>query len=551
MSKVSSDRLRRYPAMGFLLVAALLASLLPSALRLPLSGPTTAAELAPVPGQSDAPGDLSALGASSTGGLGSGSGILGSDADGGPAGNEPDTSLPNDRKNPGNKKCVEGRQTEDPLSPTCVPFFKGDNGGATAPGVTKDQIRVVIFTCSGNGLKLIDFSDESTWEGVDYGVVAAYVRYFNERYQIYDRKVRVFQTAATESGCNTAEENTAQVRNVHETLTPFFALSPFQKMHVEAARLGIMTEVPPLLRRDYTPYAPYVVSAEHDFDSEAVNAAAAVCARLAGGTARFAGDPTMHDKRRKFGILFTRGNDPTNVGARMMHEGINRTCPEKAGEVVAGYGSDTDPNTVVTQLRLAEVTTVIALTSFPYFAQADAQKWYPEWVRLGDHVGHNANTISGMPGASLRTGVMGLMPVRRWGLPQTQPHRAALAEGGCEGTCVPNLDRYDEFNLVFTGIQAAGPRLSPATWDRGIRSLPARQSRDPFAPSAYFSPGNHSFMKDYAFAWFDVGGVPPGGSRPGCWRLPQDGLRYRLEDWPSHPGDADIHVAGQPCQGDA
>jgi hypothetical protein len=146
---------------------------------------------------------------------------------------------------------------------------------------------------------------------------------------------------------------------------------------------------------------------------------------------------------------------------------------------------------------------------------------------------------------------MGLMPVRRWGLPQTQPHRAALAEGGCEGTCVPNIDRYDEFNLIFTGIQAAGPRLSPATWDRGIRSLPARQSRDPFAPSAYFSPGNHTFMKDYAFVWFDVGGVPPGGSRPGCWRLPQNGLRYRFEDWPSHPGDADIHVPGQPCQADA
>ena len=73
-----SNRLRRYPALGFLAVAALLASLLPSALRVPLSGPTALAEPAPVRGKSDsAQSDLSALGQTSTGGLGSGTGVGG------------------------------------------------------------------------------------------------------------------------------------------------------------------------------------------------------------------------------------------------------------------------------------------------------------------------------------------------------------------------------------------------------------------------------------------------------------------------------------------
>ena len=44
------------------------------------------------------------------------------------------------------RRCVGNppRQTEDPQSPPCVPYFEGDNGGATYRGVTKDTITLTI-----------------------------------------------------------------------------------------------------------------------------------------------------------------------------------------------------------------------------------------------------------------------------------------------------------------------------------------------------------------------------------------------------------------------
>ncbi|HUR48021.1 MAG TPA: hypothetical protein VMY88_00630, partial [Acidimicrobiales bacterium] len=69
------EALRRYPALAFLAVAGFLATMLPSALRLPLSGPTQSAELAPVPGEGEGQeGDLAELGLGSSSGLGAGTG---------------------------------------------------------------------------------------------------------------------------------------------------------------------------------------------------------------------------------------------------------------------------------------------------------------------------------------------------------------------------------------------------------------------------------------------------------------------------------------------
>src|SRR5687768_3921919 len=42
------------------------------------------------------------------------------------------------------RQCVGDppRQIEDPQSPPCVPYWSGDNGGATARGATRDEVRI-------------------------------------------------------------------------------------------------------------------------------------------------------------------------------------------------------------------------------------------------------------------------------------------------------------------------------------------------------------------------------------------------------------------------
>ena len=570
--------LRRYPALGFLAVAALLASLLPSALRVPLSGPSASAELAPVPGKSDATqGDLSALNETSTGGLGSGGGTGGV---GGGRGRGGLDAMPGDEttppppddgsgRNPSNKRCVGNppRQTEDSMSPACVRFFKGDNFGATSKGVTRDEIRVVALNgCDTNGSFRVE---ELQPNGAITREWTAFVRYFNERFQTYERRVRVFWINSTSGGSgNCAGSGPAAwktlVQGLDAQLQPFFILhnltltEPPPAFHDEAARLGIMTATHGAMRDVYRRNAPFVVGYQPDIEHQAASVVQAVCARLAGRAARFHGDPAHRGDRRRFGLVYGNAADPDGAGAGLIVRGLQDRCPAEAGEVVVGYVRSRDrPQDLFVRFRIGGVTTVLAgVYSTDDTAAADASGFQGEWFLFDNR--DDDETVA--TGGSQATRAFGLIDDRRLGPAVEQPKRLAVTEGGC-GECVAEERVYSDLLLLFSGIQAAGPRLTPAAFDKGLRALPARQSRDPLNPSAYFGPGDHFFAKDYMFGWWD-----PAGRRPmshasenpvvaglqGCWRLVEDGLRYRPEDWANGPqGDDGIQqrTPEQPCQG--
>ena len=107
---------------------------------------------------------------------------------------------------------------------------------------------------------------------------------------------------------------------------------------------------------------------------------------------------------------------------------------------------------------------------------------------------------------------------------------------------------YDPLAMLFHGVQAAGPRLTPQNFTKGMHAIPPRASGDPYTPAAYFTSGNYSFVKDAMEIWWDPSGRAPGQSAPGCYRLPGEGRRYRVGEWPR--GDADVFGSG-PCNGHA
>lgn len=560
---VRPSGLRRYPALAFLLAAAVLSTLLPSSLRLPLSGPAASAELAPVPGKSDnAVGDLSSLNSATSGGLGAGAGE-GGGSSGGPDEGGFGSDDRNRGNNPTNKKCVrvDGslHQTEDPLSPTCVPFFAGDNGGATYPGVTAEEITIVRMTCQGDGHTLLDVEDESTWQGEDLQALAALSRYYNSRFQTYGRRVHLYSMPGPSGTCNTLAQDRALIQTLVERRRPFMILDPWGGgQSGEAYRRGIMIGVSrPVRKSDTQIAAPYLIAYPPTVEDTMLSAAGAVCNRLAGRLARYAPDPSMHSRTRKFGIYYSRGNDPDSYGANVLLDEIRKQCGDKAGVVVEGYiqrpnqpETDTSAEQGIAKLQLAGVTTILADSSIMAYVHADSQRYYPEWLVLNSSPGDNTVTAA-VPATVTNRGYMGLMFWRRYDAPRTQYHNMAAAEGGCQGsTCSGRrlIDPYNLLQLVFGGIQAAGPKLTPAAFDRGLRSLPARQSDNPYSPSAYFAPNDYTFLKDLAFVRWDPTGKPPGSQTVGCWKLVEDGRRYRVEDWPSHPGDDDLE-APQPCQG--
>ena len=108
-------------------------------------------------------------------------------------------------------RCVDGRQTEDPLSPPCVnepvPI---DNGGSTSDGVTADEIRVAVTSrvncesgeptlgCPPHG-PAYDVGSPPVEGALSYDSLRmswALQEYFNRRYQMYGRRLHLFTMSA-------------------------------------------------------------------------------------------------------------------------------------------------------------------------------------------------------------------------------------------------------------------------------------------------------------------------------------------------------------------
>jgi hypothetical protein len=567
-----ASRMRRYPALLFLALAAILATLLPSALRVPLTGPSATAEIAPVPGKSnDANGNLSALDATSTQGLGYGlgSGGIGGAGGGGAGGRLP--AAPSQGANPVQKRCVGKppytRQTEDPLSPPCVAYFKGDNFGSTWEGVTRDQVNVIVWAdCGADGsVSLVDLNVPQ-YDGYHY---SEYIHYFNERFQTYGRTVHVWVTVQPRGqkagDCHGNTPTTrAAVQSAHDVAHPFFITSWTQNSlpqaaSEEASRLHIMSqaEVP---ARDFTAAnSPYVISWEPDVSNLADHVVGLVCSSLAGRQVTF-GDPGDAAKKRKFGVVYDQESDASNEGLDLVRNGIHDRCGDQAGTVEATPPGRMPTPADMDRLHAAGVTTVLWLATGPPLglngtgsrdpSTAGTNSWHPEAI-LTDSEFVGRNDLSRAFGSALNTSA-GLMLDRRRGPYGDQPERIALRDVCSD--CQPNsidIGIYDRLFMLFTGIQAAGPRLTPQSFDKGMRALPPHNQGDPYVPAAYFGPGDHSFIKDYPLVWWDSSGKVADAPEPGCWRLVEDGKRYRAEDWAGRQGaDTGIfqRVPAQPCQ---
>lgn len=557
-TKIGSSHLaRRYPALAFIAVGAALALLLPTALNIPQSGPTNLAEYAPVPGKGEGASQLSDLSQANSGGLGFGSGTGQSQG----AGSE-SLGAPGQRR-PKLKRCVGNppRQTEDPLSPPCVAFFVGDNGGATAKGVTRDEIRFAIASlgCGQRGGGGV--SEEIDPNGTDRR--APLLRFFNERFQTYGRRVRAWYVSPPcGEDRRSAAHQRAQVRWWDHKVDPFGAISWGSIAEVdEAAQLGIWTDLEGGSRAAMRNRAPYMWSFNPDLEGQVDHATEFVCQKLAGRPARYSGEAIDWQRRRVFAITYQRDADRELKGRDAIVERIREGCGDDAGPVrvasADNYRCCDDPwarawANDLARWRAEGVTTIISMIGNwsvwvnPTF---EATGWSPELAMVND--GNVTNLDGRLWGPKQMAHAFGiqfapLVPEQPQDSYRYQAYREACPDGSC---AMPSEVDYYQFLMIFRGIQAAGPRLTVANLDRGLHAIPPRPSPDPFTPAAYFAPGNYSFIKDATVVRWDPAGVPPGG-QSGCWRYVQRGKRYRAEDWQNHPTDEDFDRPGWPCRGE-
>jgi hypothetical protein len=548
------SRLRRYPGLIVLLVAGIAASLLPSSLLVPLSGPSASAELAPVPGRGDQAGDLSTLDAATTGGLGAGSGALGTEGGGAGGGLDQPGGGGGTGGNPRNKQCVgnPARQTGDPLSPPCVAYFDNDNGGATAKGVTRDQVTVVFYIrCTDSEAYEVDYAETDNPRANP--IISAYWKHFNARYQTYGRKVRFIGVKPQCQGGANRAQNQAFIREIEDKHHPFALLETAESSGVsygttgileEAARLRMVTLVPSDYRKEYTLRAPFWLSFAPDLENQDEQTAGFVCQQLAGFTASFSGNPDDRQRTRKFALLYEDDERRADV-----MRALDRRCGLRDVMAVSNGGQGAAGEVAgVDAMERAGITTVITLLGenrpTSWEPAAVARQWYPEWFVPGSITQNGSGRLHDQRAWSSAFTTF----YRRRAMPlEQEPYYVAFREGCTDCTFTNNnttSELYDNLTVLFWGIQAAGPRLTPESLDRGLHAIEPRPSPDPFTPAAYFAAGNYTWVKDAALAWWDPDAMVDG--QRGCWRLAEAGRRYRAEDWLR--AEPAIKQPDQPCQ---
>lgn len=447
-------------------------------------------------------------------------------------------------------RCVGDppRQTEDPLSPPCVPFFDGDNGGATWPGV------------SGNAIDVVLYNDLGVDGPLDGGVITGdadlvrtietYLRSFSSRYQSYEREVRLEAVASPRGVGATTVERQLDARRVGDK-GPFAVVylgdgdpSAFlEALDPAIVRLGLLRHMPRSLEpTDAWTFLP-------DRSTIAEISSSFICRSLQGRPARFATDPLLQGKTRSFALLSPLGLD---LSLSQMALGLSQELAQRCGVrlVHLKYSSDATASTALAVLaaREADATTLICYCDADAMMDAHlaarAIGFAPEWF---------IDDATGIPPLAARTpSTFGVTSTWR-GAPVPEQIPSIIYEHEDQEQ-EPDAQWYATvyYTLLnlFVGLQAAGPHLTPVSFEWGMFTFSQMSLYDPFIPTGGYGTypqarSPRSWLDTGMAWWWDPAGLEEPGQGLGCWRLANRGSRRYPDGWPT--GDGSLFRSEAPC----
>lgn len=520
-------------------VLAILVVLLP-ALRPPQPPPPPTAEYAPpVQALKEPPPEQtsqSGHGAQGTGGGGSGTAPSPSAAVAGPT---PSPSPSQVIYTPAIKHCIGDppRQIEDTQSPPCVAYFQGDNGGATYQGVTATEIRVAFF--------------DDNW-----GNMSDLPKFFNDHFEFYGRRL----VLTNEGGCGGSPQSMqSNARRV--AAKGYFAslgcgdAGGFEYYYYDE----LAKQRPPVLSVSYrvdvrseahmAQYAPYEWTYAPTLDRIEDHLAALACRQLAGKPAAYAPPQPLGPPNRTFGLVTTvytnaPSPDTTELDNQLAACGIRIPSQDRKQMNYAGTVDQTVAQqgaAAALQFQQDHITTVICVCHSTdtqgLFVAAEGQGYQPEWLISSFLYQDNQPNGSASPsdqwshafGVSFFNKYVPIPDLPCYTAeheanPSFNPNQSAFWYYGCAYT-------YPGLLLLASGIQMAGPILTPQTFEQGLF-----KTRFPNPPSPYYEGGvgfnhDHSFVKDAGLIWYDPTTHGPNPESQGTWCYVNHGARFGLDTY--------------------
>lgn len=443
-----------------------------------------------------------------------------------------------------------------PYAAECVEP-EADNGGATSPGVTGDEITVVVYLSNpANDAALNSFFKGAALDtdpDQAFQTISDYSELFNQYYETYGRKVKLIKYLGTAAGLDEAGAKADAIKIATE-YKPFAVWGgPLQAQSFSdelAARHILCIQQcagsPPVqYALDRRPYLWGIGPAP---EQAIYHAAQFVGKQLVGKNAEFAGDALKNEKR----VFGYAAYDATDGRYKPMRDAFTKTLKDEYDTDIAvtrTYLLDLakaqeDARNIIAAMKEGGVTTVL-LSGDPivpsYLTKAATeQNYFPEWVITAT--------------VYLDTAVFGrTMDQEQWkhafgiSLPPARGDQNAQLTYKLyqwQYCKAPPSNIYTVHNqspaTFFNGIQLAGPDLTPENFEKGLfRALP--NGGGPTTPLV--SRGEHDIWPDLEIGGWDdatvvywdadaTGPDEAGNQDTGLYRYVDGAQRYRPAEWP-------------------
>jgi hypothetical protein len=439
-------------------------------------------------------------------------------------------------------------------APECFLPFEGDNGGATSTGVTADAVKVVVYLPQANDPVLSFIYRQIGNDDTPDDVFATYEG-FNELlgayFETYGREVELVRYDATGSSAD-AVAATADAETISRDIAPFAVIGGPTLTEAFADTLAanevLCISCAPGQTTDwYEERSPYVWDIQMNAEQAQLMSAEYIGKRLAGRPASFGGDDVV-GSTRKLGLVYLSSTPQDEV----LLDELTTTLDEEYGvgfEVVATYedpvGLSADAREIIARMKDAGVTTVVfkgdPLAPQSLTRTATEQGFVPEWVLGGsDLIDTNlfARTYDQEQWAHafgpstlfarIDPEVAGAPYLYRW-------YHGEVPAAEQASLILPSLQ------LLYSGIQGAGPDLTPETFASAVFSA-AISASSPVSPQVSWGergvwPGvDFAGIDDQTEVWWDPDATGPnelGDVGAGMWTYAAGGSRYLPGEWPS------------------
>ena len=446
-------------------------------------------------------------------------------------------------------------------APLCIPAYSGNNGGATSWGVTKDTITAVFRRTNSAEEKAAFAAVGDAAPGTDDEYLSdfrTYVDFFNKNYELYGRKVVIKDfngqgdNLEEDQGRNLAgaQADAATARNIGGFMdvssSPTLASTqPYEEnlAHEKVIAIGAVGLPKSWFRR----YAPYEYSITPDGSDAVLAGIHAVCQRLAGMPAIFAGDPVYKKQNRVFGLIHPENPEYTEL-ANEFRDGIKAECGAGIKRQVS-YSiniatMEQQSVNVIAQMHQAGVTTVLCVCDPVveiFLSQAaDQQKYNPEWFPTY-WLDPQGRTTSQTQWSHAIAGTWPAFP------PQAQNEALRifhLARPGAQPAEQYYVEAYWTTLYIFSVLQHAGPNLNPPTFKQGANAM----NKSDVGMFGFWTGGPEAFspLQTTQVSYWDPNASSNMDGKKGAWVPCEGGKWFNIKDPASFgPAHTQPHCFGK------